>query len=169
MNRISRLAAICVTSATVLVSAHIANAQQTPNVPPAPVPIQILTAKKIFIANGDTDPVLGIPSLAYGEFYASLKRLGIYEFVQTPAEADVVLEVRTEIWIPTQEVYVLRLAIIDPKTSILLWRITEHVQPWAREATGRKNFDEAMAALVSDLNKLIVSPRTTIGAATPGS
>jgi hypothetical protein len=169
MIRIARLGMICLASAILLLSTQIAAAKQTAAVPPAPVPIQILTAKKIFIANGDTDPVLGIPSLAYGEFYASLKSLGTYEFVQTPAEADVVLEVRTEIWIPTQEVYVLRLAIIDPKTSILLWRITEHVQPWAREATGRKNFDEAMTALVSDLNKLIVSPRATTGATTPGT
>jgi len=51
----------------------------------------------------------------------------------------------------------------------LLWRITEHVQQWAREATGRKNFDEAMTALVSDLNKLIVSPRATGSATTPGT
>jgi hypothetical protein len=120
MNRISRLAAICITSAVVLVTVPITHAQKMPDVPPAPVPVQILTAKKIFIANGDNGPVLGIPSLAYGEFYASLKSQGTYEFVQTPAEADVVLEVRTEIWVPSQEVYVLRLAIIDPKTSILL-------------------------------------------------
>jgi hypothetical protein len=169
MIRIARIAMICLTSPIFLLSAQIATAQQPAAVPPAPVPIQILTAKRIFIANVDTDPVMGIPSLAYGEFYASLKSQGTYEFVQTPAEADVVLEVRTEIWIPTQEAYVLRLAIIDPKTSILLWRITEHVQPWAREATGRKNFDEAMTALVSDLNRLIVSPRATTGATTPGT
>jgi|SRR5580704_3470488 hypothetical protein len=169
MTNIARIAIICLTVAIESTAVPIAHAQQTPNVPPAPVPIQILTAKKIFITNGDSDPILGIPSLAYGEFYASLKSQGIYEFVQTPADADVVLDVRTEIWIPTQEVYVLRLAIIDPKTSILLWRITEHVQPWAREATGRKNFDEAMTALVSDLNKLIVSPRATTSATTPGA
>ena len=120
MNRIFRLAGICIASAIVLVTVPIADAQKTPDVPPAPVPIQILTAKKIFITNGESDPILGIPSLAYGEFYASLKSQGTYEFVQTPAEADVVLEVRTEIWVPSQEVYVLRLAIIDPKTSILL-------------------------------------------------
>jgi hypothetical protein len=169
MTNIARIAIICLTAAIALTTVPSAQAQQTPNVPPAPVPIQILTAKKIFITNGDSDPILGIPSLAYSEFYASLKSLGTYEFVQTPADADLVLEVRSEIAVPTQEVFVLRLAIIDPKTSILLWRITEHVQPWAREATGRKNFDEAMAALVSDLNKLIVSPRATTGATTPGT
>jgi hypothetical protein len=169
MNRIFRLAGICIASAIVLVTVPIADAQKTPDVPPAPVPIQILTAKKIFITNGDSDPVLDVPNLAYSELYASLKSQGIYEFVQTPADADVVLEVRFEIVIPTQGYYLLRLAIIDPKTSIVLWRITEHVQPWAREVTGRKNIDEAMAALVSDLNRLIVSPRATTGATTPGT
>jgi hypothetical protein len=169
MTKIARIAIICLTATMASIAVPIAQAQQTSNVPPAPVPIQILTAKKIFITNGDSDPILGIPSLAYSEFYASLKSLGTYEFVQTPADADIVLEVWSEIAVPTQQVFVLRLAIVDPKTSILLWRITEHVQPWAREATGRKNFDEAMAALVSDLNKLIVSPRATTGAATPGT
>jgi hypothetical protein len=169
MTNVARIALICLTAATVLVAVPLAEAQQTPNVPPAPVPIQILTAQKIFITNGDSDPLLGIPSLAYSEFYASLKTLGIYEFVQTPADADVVLEVRFEVVFPAQGYYALRLAILDPKTSIVLWLITEHVQAWAREATGRKNFDEAMANLVSDLNKLIVSPRATTSAATPGA
>jgi len=169
MTNITRIAIICLTAAITLVAVQTTEAQQTPNVPPAPVPIQILTAKKIFIANGDSDPLLGIPNLAYSEFYASLKSLGIYQFVQTPADADVVLEVRFEVVFPAQGYHVLRLAILDPKTSISLWRITEHVQSWAREATGRKNFDEAMTSLVSDLNKLIVSPRATTGATTPGT
>jgi hypothetical protein len=169
MTNIARIAIICLTAAIAFVAVPLAEAQKIPGVPPAPVPIQILTAKKIFIANGDSDPLLGVPNFAYNEFYASLKSLGIYEFVQAPADADVVLEVRFEVVFPAQGYYVLRLAIIDPKTSLVLWRITEHVESWAREATGRKNFDEAMATLVSDLNKLIVSPRATTGATTPGT
>ncbi len=86
--------------------------------------------------------------------------------MRTPAVADLVLEVRFEIVLPDQGLYLLCVAIVDPKTSIVLWRITEHMQPWARETTGRKNFDEAMTNLVSDLNKLIVSPRATTGATT---
>src|SRR5271156_4712478 len=169
MTNIARIAIICLTAAIALAALPMAEAQKTPDVLPAPVPIQILTARKIFIANGDSDPVLGVTNLAYNEFYASLKSLGIYQLVQTPADADLILEVRFQIVLPDQGLYLLRLAIADAKTSIVLWRITEHVQPWGREATGRKNFDEAMTALVSDLNKLIVSPRTTTGVTPPGT
>jgi len=168
MTNIARTVIICLAVAIALVAAPLTKAPKTPDVlAPAPVPVQILTAKKIFITNGDAYLLFGIPNLAYSEFYASLKSLGKYEFMQTPADADVVLEVRIEVVVPVANV--LRLAILDPKTGILLWRITEQVQPWAREATGRKNFDEAMANLVSDLNKLIVSPRATTGATTPSS
>jgi hypothetical protein len=167
VTNIARTAIICLTVAIASVASPIAAAQKTPDVPPAPVPVQILTARKIFIANGDSDPFLGAPNLAYNEFYATLKSMGTYELVRTPADADMVLEIRFEVVFPAANV--LRLAILDPKTGILLWRITEQVQPWAREATGRKNFDEAMANLVSDLSKLIVSPRATTGATTPGS
>ena len=169
MTNFARTVIICLTAAIASVAIPIAEAQKTPDVPPAPVPVQILTAKKIFIANGDSNAVLGVPNLAYNEFYASLKGLGIYQLVQTPADADLVLEVRFQIVLPDQGLYLLRLAIADPKTSIVLWRITEHVQPWGRDATGRKDFDEAMTALVSDLNKLIVSPRTTTGVTPPGT
>jgi hypothetical protein len=77
MTNIANIAIIRLTAAIASVAVPIAEGQQTPNVPPAPVPIQILTAKKVFIANGDSDPVLGVPNLAYSAFYGSLKRLEI--------------------------------------------------------------------------------------------
>jgi hypothetical protein len=120
MFRNPRIATICLTSAILLVCAQLATAQQAADVPPALGRVQILTAKKIFIANGDSDPVLGVPYLAYSEFYASLKNLGIYPFVRTPAAANVVLGVRCAIGLRSQGCYMLRLAIVDPKTSIVL-------------------------------------------------
>ena len=118
MTNSARTAIICLAVAIAFVAAPMAEAQKTPDVPPAPVPVQILTAKIIFITNGDAYLLFGIPNLAYSEFYASLKSLRKYEFMQTPADADVVLEVRIEVVVPVANV--LRLAILDPKTGILL-------------------------------------------------
>ena len=167
MTNIARTLIICLTVAIALVAAPMAEAQQTADVPSAPVPVQILTAKKIFVANGDSDPVLGVPNLAYNEFYASIKNSGRYELVQAPADADLVFEVRSQIRFPTAVEYLLRLTIVDPKTSVVLWRITEHVQTWAREATGRKNFSTAMSALVDDLKALSTPPPAAAGVRAP--
>jgi hypothetical protein len=158
MIKITTLAIICVMSAIVLAGVRTAEAQQTADVPAAPVPMQILTVKKIFIANGDSDPVLGVPNLAYNEFYASIKNSNRYELVRAPADADLVLEVLSEIRFPAAVEYLLHLTIVDPKTSVVLWRITEHVQTWAREATGRKNFSTAISALVDNLITLCTPP-----------
>jgi hypothetical protein len=158
MIKITRLAIICVMSAIVLAGVRTAEAQQTADVPAAPVPMQILTVKKIFIANGDSDPVLGVPNLAYNEFYACIKNSNRYKLVRAPADADLVLEVLSEIRFPAAVEYLLHLTIVDPKTSVVLWRITEHVQTWAREATGRKNFSTAISALVDNLITLCTPP-----------
>src|SRR5882724_4612212 len=79
--------------------ATILTAQQTAN--PAPVPTQILAAKKVFISNagGDElfyeDPLFdGGPDRAYNQFYASMKTSGRYELVGAPSDADLLLEIR---------------------------------------------------------------------------
>jgi hypothetical protein len=167
MNKIARIAMMCLTPAIMLAAAQIAHAQKTADMPSAPVPAQILTAKKIFIANGDSDPVLGVPNLAYNEFYASIKNSNRYELVQAPADADLVFEILSEIRFPAAVEYLLHLTIVDPKTSVVLWRITEHVQTWAREATGRKNFSTAMSALVDDLKTLSTPPPAAAGVPAP--
>jgi hypothetical protein len=169
MTNIARMAVVCLLAAIVLLAVPIAEAQTTPDPPAAPVPVQILAAKKIFIANGDSAPVFGVPSLAYNEFYASVKNSNQYELVQAPADADLVLEVRYEIVFPGATELQLRLAVIDPKTSVVLWRITEHVQPWGRDATGRKNFSKAIATLLSDLQNLRSSSAATTGPPAPNN
>lgn len=105
----------------------------------------------------------GGPPRAYNEFYAAVKTAGRYEIVGSPADAELILEIGlavTEVsgggggkgayWYDPQ----LRLAIRDPKTNVLLWAFTKHVQ-WALLRENRqKNFDQTMAKIISDLQGL---------------
>jgi hypothetical protein len=68
---------------------------------PAPIPEQILTAKKVFIANGGGDEsrdeavsYSGGPDRAYNEFYAAMKTWGRYELIAAPGDAELVFEIR---------------------------------------------------------------------------
>lgn len=74
-------------------------AQQTP--PAAPVPGPILTAHKIFIANGgdDANALLemkfrGRGQQTYGLFYSAMEAAGQWQLVNSPQGADLVLVVR---------------------------------------------------------------------------
>jgi len=143
-------------------------------VPSAPIPVQIQTAKKIFISNaggddrsGDVGPLFnGGVDRAYNQFYAAMKEGGRYELVGSPAEADLVFEIQfvlptaspasnrgqtlATVWLDPQ----FRLVIRDPKTGTILWGFTEHV-PWALLQGNRdKNFDQGTARIVTDVQGL---------------
>jgi hypothetical protein len=159
-------------SLVILSLGSLAFAAQAKPAPQAPVPAQILTAKKVFIANAGLDEPLfdsplfaGGPSRAYDQFYADLKASGRYELVGAPADADLLLEIRFTVpAVPEAEQkdylgkYSLaspydpqfRLKIRDPKTNALLWTVIEHAQ-WAMTQGNReKNFDQALTKLVGD-------------------
>jgi len=112
----------------------------------APVPAPIVSAKRVFISNagGRCDPSTsayfkGGPNRAYNQFTAALKGWGRYELVAAPADAELALEITFSC--PLEEGTKvlsgargapsfdpqLRLAILDVKTHITLWGITEHV------------------------------------------
>jgi hypothetical protein len=94
-----------------------------------------------------------------------------YVLVPIPGDADLVFEIRFVA--KTGPVRVmngaggspaqpqLRLAILDPKTHVVLWAFTVPVEGANREATARKNYDQAMANLVDDVKKLTAPPATT--------
>jgi len=173
MLRFIRTGILCIASLLSLVAVPFAAAEKPQNPPPAPIPAQIFTAKKIFISNGgSTIDTFGIPSLAYDEFYAGIKNWGKYELVASPADADLVYEVSFDapigaVGVPqlfetrTNSVFQCRLQILDPKTHVVLWRVTEHVEIAALQSTWRKNFDKAMASLVNDMKNLTSPPLTT--------
>jgi hypothetical protein len=134
----------------------IAAEKKTPDPPAAPIPVQLLSAQKVFISNGESaaEEEFDLPNLTYDEFYASLKSWGKFELAPTPADADLIFKISFAVALSPQ----LRLVVLDPKTHVVLWTFTEKMQSWSREATGRKNFDQAMAKLVGDLKDLTTPP-----------
>jgi hypothetical protein len=163
MKRIVEIVMVCVVSAIALGGVSVAEGQKVTNPPVAPIPSQILSGKKLFISNGDGDELFSVPNLAYNELYAAMRGWGRYELVAAPGDADLIFEVR----------YVgrgnpqLRCVILDPKTHVVLWHIVEYVQPWAREATGRKYFDKGMVSLVGELKMLAAHNSPASDAAAP--
>jgi hypothetical protein len=173
MRRIMRAKILFIAiSATVVLAdvplapAHPVSDPAPPQIVPAPVPIQILTGKRVFISNGVSTAVTDVPNLPYNEFYGYMKAWGRYELASTPADADLVFELRF-VNDPPRAYLELRLAIRDPKTRTVLWSFIDSVSDASREATRRKNFDQAMAKLVQEVKALTAPPATAPAA--PGT
>jgi hypothetical protein len=128
----------------------------------APLPSQIVTAKKIFISNTgggfDSSAWSGGPDRIYNEFYAAMKSWGRYEFVSAPGDADLVLDVNV---IRDSVVWQFKLEILDPKTRIVLWTQYEPIKVTVSQKTRDKNFDDTINKLVTDLKTLTAQPAAT--------
>jgi hypothetical protein len=153
-----------------LLQLPLAMAQSKPTVAPdAPVPTQILSAKKIFIANAGADEAIGQlfsgePDRAYNQFYAALKSWGRFEIVGSPAEADLLLEIRQYFSGGPQ----LRLKIRDPRTNALLWGFNLQLELGTGRANSDRNFDQAVDRLVNDLRTLVARTQPAVsGGNTP--
>lgn len=155
-------------------------------VPSAPIPVQIRTAKKIFIANaGDKtdlfpDIFSGGPERPYVQFYSAMEKWGHYQIVSTPEAANLIFEVgiaspsAAEI-APTSgslgpwngaELHdvQLRVKILDPKSRISLWEMDSHVQNsfgMNLKKTRDKEFNTAMSNLVLEVRQLSQQQVTT--------
>jgi hypothetical protein len=157
-------------------------AAQTKQLPPAPIPAQISAAKRVFIANGGGDepgidePIFsGGVDRSYNQFYAAMKSAGRYELVGSPAEADLLFEIRFLVQPSETKVFKgdtlgptydpqFRLEIRDPKTYALLWAFTEHMEWAILQGNRNRNFDQASARIVTDLLALgtrAIAARTT--------
>ncbi len=145
------------------------SAQQSKGVPPAPVPPQIVAAQKVFISNAggesfesviDETVFNGGPDRPYNQFYASMKNWGRYQLVSSPTNADLVFEIS---WVLTDTGLKLpvlgqfRLIVIDPKTHVTLWNLTEYVRGAILLGNRDKNFDQAMTIIVNRM-KVLANP-----------
>jgi hypothetical protein len=157
-----------------LLSVISASAQQVPDPPAAPVPPAIFTAKKVFVSNAGGDsglfphPFSGSPDRAYNQFYAAVQELGRYDLVTDPEEADLVFELQligpngptnaNKQKGASDPLPMFRLNILDRKTHYILWALTESIEPAFIQKTHDRNFDDALAALTLDLNRLATKP-----------
>lgn len=143
--------------------------QQKPaSVPAAPVPSQILSGKKVFISNaGEENLNIPIGSLlsgsserVYNQFYAAVQKLGRYELVSAPADADLIFEIGFTIngSASLPEIGHLRLSIRDPKTNVLLWTLVEYAQAAILKGNRDRNLNQAMTLIVGELRALVTPP-----------
>jgi hypothetical protein len=156
--------------ATLLAESAVLGAPQpkSPPVPTAPLPAQILSARKVFISNaGEENLNLPIGQVlsrgsdrVYNQFYAAVQKLGRYELVSAPADADLVFEIGFTINGSRElpETGHLRLSIRDPKSNILLWTFVEYAQAAILKGNRDKNLDQALSVIVGELRNLVTPP-----------
>ncbi len=171
MTRVSRI-----TLAVLLLPVSILTAQQSKPVPAAPVPAQILAAKKVFIANaggdemtGDDQRFSGGPDRAYIEFYAAMKSWGRFEIVNSPSDADLLLEIRQYVSAVTPTgrgsssfIPQFQLKIRDAKSNTLLWGFNVHSYFGVGQADSDRNFSSAVGRLATELRILVAPPEPPV-------
>lgn len=170
-----RMTAFCLMLATLPLP--LSRAQSKPTVAPvAPIPPQILAAKKAFIANaggdemtGDDQRFSGGPDRAYNEFYAAMKSWGRFEIVNSPADADLLLEIRQYVSAVTPTgrgsssfIPQFQLSIRDPKTNTMLWGFNVHGRFGIGQADSDRNFNSAVGRLATDLRILVAPPEPSV-------
>jgi hypothetical protein len=171
-----KLPAFCLTF-VILGLVQLSSAQQAKGPTPAPVPAQIPAAQKVFISNAggesletviDETVFDGGPDRPYNQFYAAMKTWGRCELVSSPADADLILEISwalsdTGLRLPV--LGQLRLVVIDPKTHVTLWNLTEYVRGAILLGNRDKNFDQAMNTVVGRMKSLMLPSPPTADAA----
>jgi hypothetical protein len=123
-----------------------------------------VNAKKVFIINaeGTNDPrinrFLGGPNGVYDQFYADVKQTGRFEIVSAPADSDVALQVTLSVYEVVAGYSRFKLSILDPKTNLLLWTISEPIEGAILTKTAQKNIAQSLARLAQDLVVLRLNP-----------
>ena len=166
---------LCTLPATAQFATNTSSANRpSPPSQTSPIPAPLLHAKSVFISNAGgasglfPQPFTGTPDRAYSEFYAAVQKWGRYAIVDDPANADLVFQIELDAPIgaakgskeygaadPLPE---LHLVVYQRSTHYVLWALTQSIDLAYRQKTHDRNFDDALALLVSDL-KAVVAPQ----------
>lgn len=136
----------------------------------APIPPQILNAHRVFVANGGGsnyfERFVDGPNRAYSTFYKMMKRTGRYELVSSPAQADLIFEIRAVAPVIGDWKGVISynpqvvLSIRDPRTNVSLWSESANVRAFGTKKRRDRQFDQSVAVLVDKLAVVTGQPLT---------
>jgi hypothetical protein len=141
----------------------------------APVPSIIGSAQRVFISNAGSgsyqvggysrrEGYSGGPNRFYNQFYAAMKTWDRFTLTDSPANAEVIYEVRfTDPAVDPSSNGAgkyssdpqLQLNLLDPQTRVVLWSLTEHIAPALTSGGANKNFDSAVARMVTRVKGLV--------------
>ena len=125
--------------------------------PPPPYPPPSPKPPELFLGNSG-DQENGDCLRAYNDFYQGLNALGRFTLVDTPAAADLILELHYEISLGASvvtdhngdSVRQFRVIFLDPASHVVLWSITERTNYAIRQKNRNRNLDDMVSALVAD-------------------
>lgn len=149
------------------------------SIPAAPLPKQIILAETVFIAKGPGSDryIKGGADLAFDTFYAEMKNWGRYRIVDSPTDADLILElvyssqrIGTHVW-STTNTYTgttdvqstpemdphLSLSIYDRKTGFAIWSTAEARERARLNRNREKNLLNAVREMVLNLRTRVES------------
>jgi hypothetical protein len=119
-------------------------------VPEAPVPSQIASARKVFIAKPGEGRVYPTEAamFLYDEVHAAVQSQGRYELAAKATDADLIVE-------PSVADGLLRLSLVDPETSVVLWAFNLRDDETAlRPKYGNKTIHNAAGHLMDSFHGL---------------
>jgi hypothetical protein len=121
----------------------------------APLPSQLAAAKTIFISNV-TKSFRTTSDEAYSQFYMAVQQLNRFTIVTDPAQADLIVELGLgdSYSYPNAGGFYATLRIVDPKSHVTLWSVSETSTAAGRQATIAKNAQTAINNLATDLQTI---------------
>ena len=167
MHRLGIALCLCV-----FLTPHATKAMDKKNVPGAPLPAEVVNAKKIYLSNG------GGSNLAYDVFYIVMKEWGKYEIVGSPEGADLIVELAYRVerdgsrvgssTDTTNTTHInsaekvdpqVVLTIYDAKSKTLLWSESERPRSARRKKNRDKETVNSTQRLVAELKRRVNVPQ----------
>jgi hypothetical protein len=143
-----------------------------PRVPSGPVPAQIASARSVFIANvGAASNSPMDSTAAYEQFAADIAAWGHYRLAPSPAQADLVFELREVAPLTSVEGFqgdvesysspAFVLSIRDAKTNVVLWTLVSPIEAGGKKAERERWYALSVRNVVSRVKVLTRTPLTT--------